>query len=205
MMPSPALKKLGRDVTRPFGKALASIGVTANAVTIIGLLFAAACGFFLARGQGIAAFLFLVASSMCDMLDGAVARAGGVAGTPMGAALDSTADRYGEALILAGVLIRDHNQDHSHGEWFLWLVVLTLTASFLTSYVRARAEGLGLQCDVGLFERPERLGLLALLCLFGPRFAPYILGLLALGAHVTVLQRLLLVRRSTRGQGGDQS
>jgi len=200
-MPSPVLKKWGREVTRPLGKALASIGVTANAVTITGFLLAAGCGYLLARGHGVLAFVFLVASSVCDMLDGAVARAGGETGTPMGAALDSTADRYGEAVILAGALISGHN--HGHGEWFLWLVVLTMTASFLTSYVRARAEGLGLKCDVGLFERPERLGLLALLCLLGPRFAPYVLGVLALGAHVTVLQRLLLVNRSTRGRGGD--
>ena len=107
-MPSPALKKLGRDLTRPLGKMLAATGVTANAVTITGLLFAAACGLLLARGEGVLAFLCLAASSLCDMLDGAVARAGGEAGTPIGAALDSTADRYGEALILTGVLINGH-------------------------------------------------------------------------------------------------
>ena len=201
-MPSPFLKKFARDLMRPLGNGLAAIGVTANAVTMTGLLFAAGCGLLLAYGEGFLAFLCLLASSLCDMLDGAVARADGAAGTPMGAALDSTVDRYGEALILTGAVI--NGLRHGFGEWFLWLGALTMTASFLTSYVRARAEGLGLQCDVGLFERPERLGLLALLCLLSPRFTPYILGVLALGAHITFLQRLLLVWRATRGEGGDR-
>jgi phosphatidylglycerophosphate synthase len=200
-MPSPALKKVGRDLSRPVGNALAAIGVTANAVTIAGLLLAAGCGLLLARGQGLPAFLCLVASSLCDLLDGAVARANGQPGTRLGAALDSTADRYGEALILTGLIV-DGLRDH--GEWYLWLGALAMTGSFLTSYVRARAEGLGLRCDVGLFERPERLGLLALLCLFGPRIDPYLLGVLTAGAHVTFVQRLLLVRRASSGSGGEK-
>ena len=116
---NPFLKKLGRDLMRPIGNGFAAIGVTANAVTIAGLLFAAGCGLLFSRGQGFLAFLFLVASALCDMLDGAVARADGTPGTPMGAALDSTVDRYGEALILTGFLVGGLR--YGFGEWFLWL------------------------------------------------------------------------------------
>ena len=200
-MPSPLLKERGRGLVQPVGRGLASIGITANAVTFAGLASAAACGVSLALDHWLLALLFLVVSALCDLLDGAVARAGGGTGTAFGATLDSTADRYGEALILAGLLIDGVRR--GAGDWFLWLWVLALASSFLTSYVRARAEGLGLRCDVGLFERPERLALLALLCLLGPRFAPYLLGALALGAHITVIQRLGLVRRVTRGGGGE--
>lgn len=199
-MPSPFWKKLGRDLMRPAGNGLARIGVTANTVTFIGLLFAVACGLMLARGEWLIGFVFLALSSLCDLLDGAVARAHGRSGTQMGAALDSTADRYGEAMILAGVLVNGIERNVS--EWFLWLWVLAFTASFLTSYVRARAEGLGLKCEVGILERPERLVLLGILCLLGPRSVPYILGLLALGGHITFIQRLLLIWRASKDAEG---
>lgn len=195
-MPHPALKKAGRGLATPIGRALAGAGVSANAVTAAGLVAAAACGLFLARGRWIVALLFLVASALCDMLDGAVARAKGGGGSRMGAALDSTFDRYGEAVILAGVLVDAWTRETS--PWFVWLWVAALVASFLVSYVRARAEGLGLSCEVGLLERPERMALLGLLCILGPRAAVPILGILAVLGHVTIVQRLLHVRRAAR-------
>lgn len=197
-MPDRSWKEAGRRSIAPVGRGLASIGITANAVTIAGLLFAGGCGIFLAGGRGPIAALFLAASALCDLLDGAVARARG-GGSAFGAALDSTADRYGEALILAGVLIDASARGASDG--FVWLWVGALTGSFLTSYVRARAEGLGLRCEVGLMERPERLVLLGALCLLGPRSVPVLLGVLAVGSHVTFAQRLLLIRRASRRGG----
>lgn len=201
-MPSDRIKKLGRETMRPIGAALANLGITANTITLIGLLFAGLCGFFLATGEWFFALLALLLSGGCDMLDGAVARAGGGSGTTFGAAFDSTVDRYGEALILGGILIDATN--HGVGPAFLALWVLTLTAGFLTSYVRARAEGLGFRCEVGLLERPERLVLLSLLCILGRGAAGYILAVLAIGGHITVFQRLHLVWRASRS-GGDRS
>jgi CDP-diacylglycerol--glycerol-3-phosphate 3-phosphatidyltransferase len=201
-MPSPAIKNLVRESARPIGTFLASGGITADAVTVAGLCFAALCGVLLALGEWTLAFVSLLVSGLCDMLDGAVARARGGGGTAFGAALDSTADRYGEALILGGILVDAVHREVGAGFLVVW--TLSLIASFLTSYVRARAEGLGLSCEVGILERPERLVLLAILCLLGPSAAPYVLGVLALGGHVTFIQRLHRIAR-IGGSGGSES
>ncbi|MBD3161527.1 MAG: CDP-alcohol phosphatidyltransferase family protein [Candidatus Eisenbacteria bacterium] len=194
-MPRRSWKESGRAFVAPVGRGIAAAGISADAVTITGLLFAAGCGMFLAVGEGRIAAVFLVASALCDLLDGAVARARG-GGTSFGAALDSTVDRYGEALILGGVLIDATVRGAEAG--LLWLWIAALSGSFLTSYVRARAEGLGLRCDVGLMERPHRLVLLGILCLLGPPAVPVLLGVLAVGSHITFVQRLLLIRREGR-------
>jgi CDP-diacylglycerol---glycerol-3-phosphate 3-phosphatidyltransferase len=199
-MPSASLKNFARGFALPVGRALSSIGITANAVTFAGLLFAGGAGVLLGFDRRLAAFACLAGSGLCDLLDGAVARARGGGGSTFGAAFDSTADRYGEALILAGVLLFRIRQG-GIDDWFVWLWVLTLVGSFLTSYVRARAEGLGLRCEVGLLERPERLGLMALFPALGPRFAPWILGALALGSHITFVQRLIHIRRTASSKG----
>lgn len=195
-MPSPGMKRAGRALVAPAGAALARIGVSPDAVTALGLLMAGACGLALAHGTWLVAFAFLLMSSLCDLLDGAIARASGRAESKMGAALDSTVDRYAESLMLGGLLVDQVRR--GAGELFLWIWVLALTGSFLTSYVRARAEGLGLSCEVGIMERPERMLLLALLCLLGPGAALWILAILAAGAHVTFLQRLLHIHRLVR-------
>ena len=80
-----------------------------------------------------------------------------------------------------------------------FLALSTLIFSFMVSYTRARAEGLGLECKVGLMERPERMLLLGLGALLGQRFMPGVLGLLFLLTLVTVGQRVYHVRRLTRG------
>jgi CDP-diacylglycerol--glycerol-3-phosphate 3-phosphatidyltransferase len=193
------MKKLGRGLAQPLGSVLARLGVSPDAITIAGLVFAAACGLALAGGRWGLAFLLLVASALSDLLDGAVARMSEGRDRTMGATLDSTVDRYAEALVLGGVLV--HAVRHEAGDLFVWLWVLALTGSFLTSYVRARAEGLGLSCEVGIMERPERIALLGLLCLIGPRSAIWILAILAAGSHVTFLQRLVHVHRSVRPDG----
>lgn len=202
-MPSASVKKWVRDFAAPVGNGFARVGISANAVTLSGLLLSAACGFFLGRGKWMAGLGCLLMGSFCDLIDGAVARSRGRSGSPLGAALDSTVDRYGEAMILTGVLV-DGVLHRNHGEAFLWLWSLALTASFLTSYVRARAEGLGFRCEVGLLERPERLFLLGLLCAVGPRASMWVLGALAAGGHFTVIQRILHVRREARLNGADR-
>ncbi len=200
-MPSASIKNLTRGLALPIGRALAAVGITANAVTFAGLILAAGCGALLATDRRAGAFACLAGSALCDLLDGAVARARGGGGSIVGAAFDSTVDRYGEALVLAGVLILRVRQDAA-AQWFIWLWILALIGSFLTSYVRARAEGLGLRCEVGILERPERLGLMALFPILGGRYAPWVLGALALGGHITFIQRLALVRREMRSRGG---
>lgn len=192
-----AVKTAARSAMLPVGRALGAVGITANGVTVIGVLLAlpAAWGFAVGRFQ--LAFWFLLGSSLCDMLDGAVARARGGSGTRFGAALDSTLDRYGEGVVFGGVLLGLVTRDAP--VWLIWTAMLAGVASFLVSYVRARAEGLGLSCEVGILERPERMILLLVLALLGDRAAIWILPILAVLAHVTFGQRLVHVWRSARG------
>jgi CDP-diacylglycerol---glycerol-3-phosphate 3-phosphatidyltransferase len=202
-MPSRSVKQATRDMVLPMGRALARIGLTANGVTLVGLLFAFAVAFALERGWRPLALGCLAISAFCDLLDGAVAKARG-GGSSLGAALDSSADRIGEAAIFAGLLaatVRDGAKER-----FVWIWSIALTSSFLTSYVRARAEGLGLRCEVGLLERPERLGLLALIVIAGTRWTEWGLGLLGVLGTITVFQRILHVRTASRsgGMGADR-
>lgn len=189
------LKRTVRGALEPVGRALARIGLSANAVTILGLIFAATAAYGFVREDRVLAFAFLLASGLSDLLDGAVARARDPQGTAFGAAFDSTLDRYGEGLVLGGVLIG--LAVRGAPGWLLWIALLAGIGSFLVSYVRARSEGLGIPCEVGLVERPERLVLLLLLALAGRPGEPWILGALALLTHVTFIQRLHHVHRAS--------
>lgn len=190
------IKRAVRGAVDPLGRGLARIGLTANAVTALGVAFAAVAAYGFVVENRALAFGFLLASGLFDLLDGAVARAKDPHGTPFGAAFDSTLDRYGEGLVLGGILLGLAYRDVS--AWLLWLTLLAGIGSFLVSYVRARAEGLGIACEVGLAERPERLVLLLLLALLGRPGEPWILGALALFTHITFIQRLLHIHRATR-------
>ena len=187
------LKDWVRGAARPIGSALASLGISANAVTVLGVVCAIPAAYAFYAGHYLQAFFYLLASGLCDLLDGAVARSRGGSGTKFGAALDSTLDRYGEGLVLGGITLGLAARGAPF--WLLLLAILVGIGSFLISYVRARSEGLGIPCEVGILERPERLVLLLVLALWGEGGAPWILGALAVLSHITFLQRLAAVKR----------
>ncbi|MCA9728118.1 MAG: CDP-alcohol phosphatidyltransferase family protein [Candidatus Eisenbacteria bacterium] len=194
------LKRVVRGAVDPVGRGLARVGFSANLVTATGLLFAGVAAYGFVRGDRWMAFLFLLLSGLSDLLDGAVARANSVRGTKFGAAFDSTLDRYGEGLVLGAILVSLAQRGAT--DWMLGLALLAGIGSFLVSYVRARSEGLGIPCEVGILERPERLVLLLVLALWGHPGEPWILGALALLTHVTFLQRLIHIHRATTTRGG---
>jgi CDP-diacylglycerol--glycerol-3-phosphate 3-phosphatidyltransferase len=133
--------------------------------------------------------------SVLDILDGALARAGGKA-TPFGAFLDSTTDRIGEAFMLGAIALafaRDGN------ETALAFTFAALAGSFLVSYTRSKAEGLGLRGDVGIGSRAERVVVITAGLVLAPwGVLPWALVLLACTAWVTVGQRVLHVRTQLR-------
>ena len=188
------LKRWVREAAGPVGGFLARLGVTADGVTLAGVAaaLAAAYGFFAGSRQ--LAFWGLLASALCDLLDGAVARAGGRPGTRFGAALDSSLDRYGEGLVFGAILA--HSAATGRAPIVIVAAILAGVGSFLVSYVRARSEGLMISCEVGILERPERLLLLLVLAIWGSAGTIFILGSIALLSHVTFIQRLLHVRRA---------
>ena len=142
----------------------------------------------------VGAAVFIV-GSILDILDGALARAGDKA-TPFGAFVDSTTDRMGEAAMLGAiglVLIR-----HGH-EFALGATFAAVAGSFLVSYTRARAEALGLRGDVGISSRAERVVIISAGLVLAPWGAlPWAIYVLAASAWVTVLQRVLFVRKQLR-------
>ena len=136
--------------------------------------------------------LAFVVGSVLDILDGALARAGGKQ-TPFGSFLDSTLDRVGEGLMLGAialVFMRDGQ------ELALALAVAAIGGSFLVPYARAKAEGLGIKGDVGIGSRAERVTVISVGLALAPwGVLPWAIGVLAATAWFTVLQRILHVRR----------
>jgi CDP-diacylglycerol---glycerol-3-phosphate 3-phosphatidyltransferase len=146
-----------RAAVVPLARVLAAWGVTANSLTIAGAILNGAVAAVIAVGGFPLAGVLLLAVNALDLLDGAVARASGRAG-PFGAFLDSTLDRYAEAVVFIGLVAWFASQANLRGEI---LTVVALVGSLMVSYTRARAEGLGLHGEVGLLARPGRLILLA--------------------------------------------
>lgn len=173
--------------------------VTPDALTISGVALCIAGSvavFFEYLGWGfywLGAVLFVV-GSVLDILDGALARSRGI-GSPFGAFLDSTVDRVGEGFMIGaiGLVLMRHDQ-----MWGVALAFAAVAGSFLVSYARARAEALGLRGDVGLGSRAERVVVITTGLVLAPLHElvlPATMALLATSAWVTVVQRILFVRK----------
>ena len=177
---------------------LGRLGLTPNALTVIGSVLTASVGLLIAQGWFVAAGVCLWLFSATDTLDGALARATGRV-TVFGAFLDSVCDRYAEAFVFLGIVWFYVSTSNSLG---VALAYLALIGSLMVSYARARAEGVGLQAaEVGWFQRPERiitLGIGLLLAAVFPPALEVVLALLAVLTTVTVLQRVAHVARTAR-------
>jgi len=184
-----ALKSRVRSWLEPATDAIARMGIHPTALTVIGLLFSIAAGAAYAKGYFPVGGLLLLLAGLCDMTDGAVARATGK-GSPFGAFLDSTVDRYSELLVYLG-LAAYYVQAH-RVEWIA--VFLAFSGSLMVSYTRARAEGLRHECRVGWIQRPERLAILIVASLLGVGVTGWSLWLLAVLSHATAVQRIHHVR-----------
>jgi len=179
---------------KPVGAQIRKTGITADQLTITGIVMAAAASLAIANGALRAGLLLLVLTALPDVLDGAVAKASGTA-SPRGAFFDSVADRFTDALLLLGVA------------WYLagtndgriaLLPMAVLGASMLISYERAKAEALGYQAKGGLMERAERMIALGLGLLFNQLLIPILWVMLAL-TLVTAAQRFAKVWKQASG------
>jgi CDP-diacylglycerol--glycerol-3-phosphate 3-phosphatidyltransferase len=151
-------------------------------------------------GHLFAAGWVVLVASVCDMIDGALARQTNKV-TRFGGILDSTLDRLSEAVILIGLIAYLlFNNTYPYRHWLILIIAVTMIASFLVSYIRARAEALQIECQVGIFTRPERVIILALGLLLSslPFVLTAALGIIAVLSIVTVIQRLLCVYERTK-------
>ncbi len=171
---------------------LARLGLTPNALTLIGLLLNALVAGVLALGHPVAGGVLVLVANAFDMLDGALARVSGK-GSRFGAFFDSTLDRYAEALIYLGVMAWLFRLGDG---WSLLAAYLSVVGSFMVSYSRARAEGLGVQGEVGWLPRPERILLLALALILHQYLLAPGLWLLAVMTNFTALQRILYAKKA---------
>jgi CDP-diacylglycerol--glycerol-3-phosphate 3-phosphatidyltransferase len=192
------IKNRLRRLLDPFVSLLLKAGVTPLGVTIAGLILSFAGAIAIARGDLVAGGVLLIVSGVCDTLDGSLARRSGKESV-FGAFIDSTIDRVAE-LASFGALIVYYVSQGGGGRFAVPLVVAALAGSFLTSYTRARAEGLGLDCRVGLLERPERVALLVLGLLLGKTVLFVVIACLAVLTVITTIQRIVHVYRVTSGK-----
>ncbi len=153
-----ARRALSNYVETPVALLMGRMGLTPNIVTIIGLLIAVVAAYLIGVGLWWAGGLVTLFAGIFDMFDGALARMTGRA-SDFGALLDSTIDRVSEAVVLLGVLAYYIANDNDIGAL---LVYGALVGSIMVSYMRARSEGLGIECKVGVMQRPERVALTGL-------------------------------------------
>lgn len=178
-----------------------------NLLSTIGFLVTCSSGFFFHQHHVRTAGLLILLGGLFDLFDGTVARRTGLA-SPFGAFYDSTLDRLSEIVVYLGLLslYNDYRLELGDVATIYW-IVLAMAGSLMISYTRARAEGLNVECAVGLMQRAERvvlIGLAALLfgeaTIFGQRTLVLKVVIIALAVltNFTVIQRIWWVYRSTR-------
>lgn len=187
----------------PAARGLNRLGVSPDVVTVVGTLGVMA-GALICFPQGWLwpGVLVITAFVFADMLDGQMAKLSGRASS-WGAFLDSSLDRLGDAAVFGGILL--YFADGSHAAVWAWLALAALTLGQLTSYVKARAESLGFTCSGGLAARADRLAIILLAAVLAGVGVPWVLelavALLSVAGLVTVVQRVLQVRRQAKEAG----
>lgn len=189
-------KALAYRFTEPVVRFLSRTPITPSAITWFGFLLTVGAAALIITGHLLAAGFVVLIAGFFDMLDGALARRINQT-TRFGAVLDSTLDRLAEAVVLLGILVVYAGEQSITG---ILLVSVALVGSLLVSYIRARAEALGLECQVGLFTRAERVIVLVLgLVLNQINYALIIaLAIIVVFSFFTAGQRLLYVRKQTK-------
>ena len=181
-------------VERPVARLLARLGLTPNLVTLIGLAIAGAGAYTIAIGQWWVGGLIVLFAGVFDLFDGALARATGKE-SDFGALLDSTIDRVSEAVVLLGLLAFYLSTDDDLGAI---LVYVALVGSIMVSYMRARSEGLGIDCKVGVMTRPERVAAVGTGLIVGhwlPVVVLVVLGAIGALTTFTAIHRLIHTSR----------
>ena len=196
-MLSEVVRRYSRKFLEPLARFISATGVSPNVVTIIGFLAMIGVAFVLAWGYFLWGGILITTVALFDGLDGTLARMMGRT-SRFGAFLDSTLDRFSEAVIFLGLFVHFIGQGDQRLE--LILIYATVVGSLMVSYARARAEGIGVPLKEGLFTRFERVFLLVVGLLFNQ--LTFALWALAIFSNLTAIQRMYLVWRITGGEEG---
>jgi len=187
------LKHYKASLTRlgdPVARALLRAHVRPNHLTLVGLgvSILAACAF--AQGSLRTGAVLLTLAGLFDFFDGSLARLANSV-SAFGAFLDSVVDRYSDLVVLLGVVLYYHRAADTTG---VFLTMVALVGTIMTSYTKARAQSIGVACEIGLIERPERLIVLIAGATFN-QLTPAMIALAVL-TNLTALQRILYMRRA---------
>lgn len=209
-----SLEAVLRAAVNPITEALTRWRVHPNILSATGFLITCASGYFFHQHHVRTAGALILLGGIFDVFDGTVARRTGLASS-FGAFYDSTLDRLSEIVVYLGLLSLYNDYRMELGDvGMIYAVLLALAGSLMISYTRARAEGLGIRCTVGMMQRAERvvlIGLTALLfgesTLLGERGLALEVAIIVLAAlsFLTVVQRIWWVYRHTRPTGEPQS
>lgn len=179
-------------ITEPIARFFIRLGASPNHVTLLGVLLMMVVATLLALGHLRAAGFLMLVGAGADGVDGVMARLSGRA-TRFGGFLDSTMDRYSEALALLGLFVYFLPRDNAEA---LILIYVAVVGSMLVSYTRARAESVGLECKTGLLTRVERVVILMIALIVGQvRIGLWILAVLS---QFTAAQRIYAVWKACR-------
>jgi len=164
---APPLQNYWFTITKPIVNLLIKLKVTPNIITLSSVFISGIAGVLFANRHWGSGGWIMLAGGVFDLFDGRVARATNNV-TKKGAYLDSVIDRYSDGLVLGGLAIafRDH--------WSLYAIVLCFIGFYSVSYTKAKAEASGIKCEVGVFQRPERLFSLGMCAIFTPLFTYYL-------------------------------
>lgn len=185
---------------RPVGRALGRTPLTPNSVTFLGVAVQGVVAWLIIDGRLVAAGLLAILSALLDVFDGALAKAKGLV-TRFGAFLDSTTDRLSDALLFVPIAwlygVAPDGPQHDDPR-VAAVALVALVASLLVSYVKARAEAVGFDANVGIAERAERV-MLVIIALVFDDLLPAIMVILAVLSIITVIQRMLHVYKQDAG------
>ena len=188
MPPTILPTRLPKGIQDSIGRSVGSLGITPNAISLFGFAGNVLAAWLITRDELLAAGLVYLFFSALDLVDGAVARATGLA-SPFGAVFDAILDRASEAIVLAACAWYFANRGENIQVGFAYGAIF---GSIAVSYMRARAEVAGLSMRDGLFRRQERVALLTLGLLFNG--LTVVVAVLAILANFTALQRFWMLR-----------
>jgi CDP-diacylglycerol--glycerol-3-phosphate 3-phosphatidyltransferase len=181
----------------PVGRALARMGLTPNWITLAGVALHVVVAWLILDGRLLAAGLLAIVGAFFDSFDGAVAKARGTT-SKFGAFLDSTTDRISDALYFLPLAwlyaVSPDTPEHAE-KWVAAVAIVAMVAGFMVSYVKARAESLGFECNVGIAERAERL--IVIIAALILDLVPIGVTVLAVLSTITFLQRVFHVLGQT--------
>jgi CDP-diacylglycerol--glycerol-3-phosphate 3-phosphatidyltransferase len=184
------LKPLYNASLLPFAKLFAKTNVPPNAVSFAGVLMSCPACYYAARGNWTVAAVLVAIGSCMDGLDGLLARTAGKI-TAFGAIFDSICDRFTEFAWSLGILIF-YVRHPAYRDLGVYFSFLALSGSIMVSYMRARCEAAGIPCSRGLLQRPERIIMLIIFLLCGPKIMIGGLLLISVLAYITVVQRICI-------------